>query len=408
MDLSALMSAAEKKAAAQFEHIDRVAFKNTEKVLDAFSEYRVSDSMFAGTTGYGYDDIGRDTLEKIYAKVFGAEAALVRLNIVNGSHAIACAMLSCLSCGDTLLSVTGAPYDTLQTLIGLRGKIGGTFPEYGIGYKQVDLKNGEPDIPAIIENAKDASAVFIQRSRGYGIRRTLSCAEIGEIVQAVRSVNPTAPVIVDNCYGEFCEEQEPLAYGADLICGSLIKNPCGGLAPSGGYVAGRADLVERAAFRLTLPGIGGECGATFGQNRLLFQGFFLAPHTTAQALKTAVFCAAAMEELGYDVSPASCERRYDIIQTINFGAPEPLLAFCRGVQEGAPVDSFATPEPWPMPGYDCPVVMAAGAFIQGSSIELSCDAPMREPYTAYMQGGLTYESGKLGILKAVNRLLELK
>ncbi len=408
MDLYALMSAAEKKAAAQFEHIDRVAFKNTEKVLDAFSEYRVSDSMFAGTTGYGYDDIGRDTLEKIYAKVFGAEAALVRLNIVNGSHAIACAMLSCLSCGDTLLSVTGAPYDTLQTLIGLRGKIGGTFPEYGIGYKQVDLKNGEPDIPAIKESAKDASAVFIQRSRGYGIRRTLSCGGIGEIGQVVRSVNPTAPIIVGNCYGEFCEEQEPLSFGADLICGSLIKNPGGGLAPSGGYIAGRADLVERAAFRLTLPGIGGECGATFGQNRLLFQGFFLAPHTTAQALKTAVFCSAAMEELGYDVSPASDEMRHDIIQTINFGAPEPLLAFCRGVQEGAPVDSFATPEPWPMPGYDCPVVMAAGAFIQGSSIELSCDAPMREPFTAYMQGGLTYESGKLGILKAVKRLLELK
>ncbi len=407
MDLYSIAKAAEKKAAAQFERIDEIAYINTEKVLAAFSEYRVSDSIFGGTTGYGYDDVGRDTLEKIYAKVFGGEAALVRLNIVNGSHAIACALMSCLSCGDTLLSVTGAPYDTLQTLVGLRGKIRGTFPDYGINYRQVDLNNGEPDFEKITEEAKTATAVFIQRSRGYGIRRTLSCAYIGEIVKAVKKTNPTAPIIVDNCYGEFCETQEPLSVGADLICGSLIKNPGGGLAPAGGYIAGRADLVEGAAFRLTLPGIGGECGATFGQNRHLYQGFFMAPHVTAQALKTAVFCAAVMEDLGFDVSPTASEERYDIIQTINFGKPEPLLAFCRGVQEGAPVDSFATPEPWDMPGYDCPVVMAAGAFIQGSSIELSCDAPMREPYTAYMQGGLTYEAGKIGIMKAVKRLLEL-
>ena len=407
MDLYSIAKAAEKKAAAQFEKIDEIAYINTEKVLSAFSEYRVSDSIFGGTTGYGYDDVGRDTLEKIYAKVFGGEAALVRLNIVNGSHAIACALMSCLSCGDTLLSVTGAPYDTLQTLVGLRGKIRGTFPDYGINYRQVDLKDGEPDLEKITEEAKTATAVFIQRSRGYGIRRTLSCADIGEIVKAVKKSNPNAPIIVDNCYGEFCETQEPLAVGADLICGSLIKNPGGGLAPAGGYIAGRADLVEGAAFRLTLPGIGGECGATFGQNRHLYQGFFMAPHITAQALKTAVFCAAVMEDLGFDVSPTATQERYDIIQTINFGKPEPLLAFCRGIQEGAPVDSFATPEPWDMPGYDCPVVMAAGAFIQGSSIELSCDAPMREPYTAYMQGGLTYEAGKIGIMKAARRLLEL-
>ena len=407
MDLYSIAKAAEKKAAAQFEKIDEIAYINTEKVLSAFSEYRVSDSIFGGTTGYGYDDVGRDTLEKIYAKVFGGEAALVRLNIVNGSHAIACALMSCLSCGDTLLSVTGAPYDTLQTLVGLRGKIRGTFPDYGINYRQVDLKDGEPDLERITEEAKTATAVFIQRSRGYGIRRTLSCADIGEIVKAVKKSNPNAPIIVDNCYGEFCETQEPLAVGADLICGSLIKNPGGGLAPAGGYIAGRADFVEGAAFRLTLPGIGGECGATFGQNRHLYQGFFMAPHITAQALKTAVFCAAVMEDLGFDVSPTATQERYDIIQTINFGKPEPLLAFCRGIQEGAPVDSFATPEPWDMPGYDCPVVMAAGAFIQGSSIELSCDAPMREPYTAYMQGGLTYEAGKIGIMKAVKRLLEL-
>ncbi|MBR3865328.1 MAG: methionine gamma-lyase family protein, partial [Clostridia bacterium] len=291
MDLYSIAKAAEKKAAAQFEKIDEIAYINTEKVLSAFSEYRVSDSIFGGTTGYGYDDVGRDTLEKIYAKVFGGEAALVRLNIVNGSHAIACALMSCLSCGDTLLSVTGAPYDTLQTLVGLRGKIRGTFPDYGINYRQVDLKDGEPDLEKITEEAKTATAVFIQRSRGYGIRRTLSCADIGEIVKAVKKSNSNAPIIVDNCYGEFCETQEPLAVGADLICGSLIKNPGGGLAPAGGYIAGRADLVEGAAFRLTLPGIGGECGATFGQNRHLYQGFFMAPHITAQALKTAVFCA---------------------------------------------------------------------------------------------------------------------
>ena len=407
MDISKLASAAEKKASAQFKRIDAIAAKNTARVLEAFSHARVSDGFFAGTTGYGYDDAGRAALEKIYARVFGAEKALVRLNFVNGSHAIACAMTSCLRLGDTLLSVTGAPYDTLQTLIGLHGEVGGTFSEYGIKYAQVDMKDGAPDLDGIRRAAKSASAVFIQRSRGYAIRKTLSCADIKEIEDAVRSVNASAPIIVDNCYGEFCEETEPLAFGADLICGSLIKNPGGGLAPGGGYVAGRADLCDRAANRLTLPGIGGECGATFGQNRLLFQGFFMAPHTVAQALKTAVFAAAALDELGYEVSPRYDEPRYDIIQTVSFKKPEPLLAFCRGIQEGAPVDSFVTPEPWEMPGYDCPVVMAAGAFIQGSSIELSCDAPMREPFTAYLQGGLTYESGKLGVLKGLLRLSEL-
>ncbi len=407
MDISRLAESAERKARPQFERIDAIAAENTARVLAAFAHARVSDGFFAGTTGYGYDDAGRAALEKIYAEVLGAEKALVRLNFVNGSHAIACAMTSCLRSGDTLLSVTGAPYDTLQTLIGLHGEVGGTFSEYGIKYAQVDLKNGEPDLEGIRLAAKSASAVFIQRSRGYAVRKTLSCADVKEIADAVRSVNASAPIIVDNCYGEFCETAEPLSFGADLICGSLIKNPGGGLAPGGGYIAGRADLCDRAANRLTLPGIGGECGATFGQNRLLFQGFLMAPHTVAQALKTAVFAAAALEELGYEVSPTYGEPRYDIIQTVSFKKPEPLLAFCRGIQEGAPVDSYVTPEPWEMPGYDCPVVMAAGAFIQGSSIELSCDAPMREPFTAYLQGGLTYEAGKLGVLKGLLRLSEL-
>lgn len=407
MDILTLAAQAEEKACPEFKRIDEIAQKNTEKVLAAFANARVSDAFFAGTTGYGYDDSGREALERIYAEVFGGESALVRLNFVNGSHAIACAMMSALKCGDTLLSVTGAPYDTLQTLIGLHGEVGGTFAEYGIKYAQVDLKNGMLDLPAIEAEASAASAVFIQRSRGYAVRKTLSCADIGEIVKAVRRANSDAPIIVDNCYGEFCETQEPLAVGADLICGSLIKNPGGGIAPGGGYVAGKASLVEKAANRLTLPGIGGECGATLGQNRLLFQGFFMAPHTVAQALKTASFAAAALDMLGYEVSPAPKEPRYDIIQTISFKKPEPLIAFCRGIQAGAPVDSFAVPEPWDMPGYDCPVIMAAGAFVQGSSIELSCDAPMREPFTAYLQGGLTYESGKLGIIRGLSRLLEL-
>lgn len=399
--LLSLAAKAEAKAKARFADIDRTAQVNTEKVLTSFARHKVSEACFAGTTGYGYDDVGRDRLEEIFADVFGCERALVRSGFVNGTHAIACAMFACLRSGQTLLSLTGNVYDTLQTVTGQRGAARGTLADYGIGFRMAELCGGAPDMGAIerMAAAPDVAAVFIQRSRGYGQRRTLSCAEIGEMCALVRQVNPDAAIIVDNCYGEFCETLEPTQVGADLICGSLIKNPGGGLAPAGGYVAGCAELVERAAARLTVPGIGGECGASLGINRLLYQGFFMAPHTVAQALKTAVFAAALLEELGFDVSPSSEETRCDIIQTINFGAPEPLLAFCRGIQRGAPVDSYVTPEPWDMPGYDCPVVMAAGAFIQGSSIELSCDAPMRPPYTAFMQGGLTYESGKLGVLR---------
>ncbi|HIX89662.1 MAG TPA: methionine gamma-lyase family protein [Candidatus Agathobaculum pullicola] len=407
-EIRALGQQAEREIMPYFARIEQVCDRNTEKVLAAFAKNRVSDNLFAGTTGYGYDDHGRDTLDRIYADIFGTEAALVRIGFVNGTHALSCAMFSAVKSGDTVLSVTGSAYDTLQNTI--TGDYCGSMKNYGIGYKQVDLVNGRPNLPAIAQAAQDQSVklVFIQRSRGYAVRKTLSCAEIEEICKTVRQVNPDAAIMVDNCYGEFVEEIEPTQVGADLIAGSLIKNPGGGLAPTGGYIAGRADLVENASYRLTAPGIGGECGCTMGQNRLLYQGLFMAPHTTAQALKTAIFCAKVMELLGYEVSPKAEEPRYDIIQTIAFGAPEPLCRFCEGIQAGAPVDSFVTPEPWAMPGYDDPVIMAAGAFVQGASIELSADAPMREPYVCYMQGGLTYSSGKAGILLAAERIRNQK
>jgi len=395
---------AEREIKPYFELIDEHCERNTEKVLAAFSRRRVSESLFAGTTGYGYDDHGRETLDRIYADIFGAESALVRIGFVNGTHALCCGLFSAVKTGDTVLSVTGPAYDTLQNTI--TGDYLGSMKNYGISYKQIDLKDGKPDLPAIATAAKDSNVklVFIQRSRGYAVRKTLSCEEIGEICRTVHAANPEAAIMVDNCYGEFVEELEPTQVGADLIAGSLIKNPGGGLAPTGGYIAGRKDLVKNAAYRLTAPGIGGECGCTMGQNRLLYQGLFLAPHITAQALKTAVFCAKVMEKLGYEVSPRAEEPRHDIIQTISFGSPEPLRRFCEGIQAGAPVDSFATPEPGDMPGYDDKVIMAAGAFVQGASIELSADAPMREPYVCYMQGGLTYSSGKLGVLLAAERI----
>lgn len=397
---------AEQALVPYFGRIDEIAEYNTQKVLAAFQEFRVSDTMFAGTTGYGYDDQGRDTLEKIYAKLFEAESALVRLGFVNGTHALSCALFGALEPGDVMLSVTSEPYDTLLNTV--TGDCPGSMKRYGIHYRQVDLKDGRLDLPAITKAAAapDVKLVFLQRSRGYAVRQTLSCEEIGAACRVIREVNPNAVIMVDNCYGEFTEEIEPTQVGADLCAGSLIKNPGGGLAPTGGYIVGRADLVERAAYRLTAPGIGGECGCTIGQNRLLYQGSFLAPHVTAQAIKTAVFCAKVMQMLGFVVDPAPEVPRYDIIQTIAFGAPEPLRRFCEGIQAGAPVDSYVTPEPWAMPGYDDPVIMAAGAFVQGASIELSADAPMREPYVCYVQGGLTYPSGKAGILLAAERLIQ--
>lgn len=398
---------AEEEIRPQFERIDRIAMLNTRKVMTAFQDSKVSDSCFAGTTGYGYDDLGREVLDKVYAQVFCTEAALVRIGFVNGTHALSAALFAILKPGDTLLSVTGLPYDTLRNAIGIEGDCHGSLKFYGINYKQVDLKNGEADLDAIKAALADRSisAVLIQRSRGYENRKALSAEEIGEICSAVKSVAPNVTVMVDNCYGEFTGEHEPTEYGVDIMAGSLIKNPGGGLAPTGGYIVGRKDLVENAAMRLTTPGIGGECGASLGNNRLLFQGFFMAPHIVAQAIKTVTFCSAMMKKIGFESSPAPDEARNDIIQMVTLKNADNMKKFCRGVQAGAPVDSYVTPEPWQMPGYNVPVIMAAGAFVQGSSIELSADGPMREPYTLYVQGGITYESGKLGIMMAVNEML---
>ena len=405
--VSALARQAEQGLEQQFARIDAMAQFHTQRVLAAFQKHRVAEGYFAGTTGYGYDDLGRDKLDEIYADLFGAEDALVRIQFVNGTHAIACALFGALKAGDVLVSAVGAPYDTLLGVVGAVDKGHGSLRDYGVEYRQVELKNNAPDLNGLAEAVRDprVKAVLIQRSKGYATRASLSVNEIGELCAVVRENNPNAAILVDNCYGEFVEEKEPTQVGADLVVGSLIKNPGGGLAPTGAYIAGRRDLVEGAAMRLTCPGIGRECGSTLGNNRLLYQGLFMAPHTVAQALKTAVFAARLMEELGYETQPRSAAVRRDIIQMIHLGSPEAVKRFCKGIQSGAPVDSYVTPEPWDMPGYDCPVIMAAGAFIQGASIELSADAPMREPYTVYLQGGLTYESGKAGILLAAEELL---
>lgn len=400
---------AQERIKDRFAEIDAVAESNTRRVMEAFQDNRVSESCFAGTTGYGYDDLGRDTLDKIYAQLFGAEAALVRISFVNGTHALTTAMFSMVKPGDTILALTGTPYDTLRSAIGIAGDCHGSLKFYGIDYDEVDLTPaGEPDYEAIARAAsnKKVAAAMIQRSRGYADRPALTVEQIGKICETVKSVNPQCNIMVDNCYGEFTDLIEPTHVGADIIAGSLIKNPGGGIAPTGGYVAGKAELVERAAMRLTTPGIGGECGSTLGNNRLLFQGLFMAPHIVAQALKTAVFCSAMMEQMGIETSPSVDEKRSDIIQMVKLGSGEKMKKFCLGIQAGAPVDSYVTPEPWAMPGYDDEVIMAAGAFIQGSSIELSADGPMREPFIAYMQGGLTYESGKLGIMMAVSAMLD--
>lgn len=403
-----LSEEAEERLADVFRGFDRTAEANTLRVLEAFQAERVSEACFAGSTGYGYGDLGRETLDRVYARVFGAESALVRIGFVNGTHAIACALFAMLGPGDTLLSVTGAPYDTLRRAVGLSGDTPGSLAWFGARYEQVELlPDGGPDYATAARAARRRpAAVFIQRSRGYGSRRALSVREIAALVEAVKSESPDTHVLVDNCYGEFCEESEPTAAGADLAAGSLIKNPGGGLAPTGGYIAGRAELVERAAERLTAPGLGGEVGPTLGNNRLLFQGLFLAPHTVAQALKTAAFCAWMLERLGYRTSPRHSDARPDIIQMVELRTEANLRRFCRGIQRGAPVDSFVTPEPWNMPGYDCPVIMAAGTFVQGASIELSCDGPLREPYLCFLQGGLSYAAGKMGVMTALQEMLD--
>ena len=404
-----LSERAEKRCSERFGQIDRTAQENTRRVLESFRSHRVAEACFSGTTGYGYDDLGRETLDRIYADLLGSESALVRIGFVNGTHALTTALFALAKPGETILSLTGLPYDTLQEAIGIRGNNFGSLKFYGIGYQQVELaSDGGPDYQAIAEACRNpnVTAALIQRSRGYASRKALTVDEIERMIRTVREVRPGIHVMVDNCYGEFTDIREPGHVGADLMAGSLIKNPGGGLAPTGGYVAGKKELVERAAVRLTTPGIGGECGASLGNNRLLFQGLFMAPHIVAQALKTSVFCAAMMEELGIESFPGVDEPRSDIIQTVRLGSEDRMKRFCRGIQKGAPVDSYVTPEPWAMPGYDDPVIMAAGAFIQGSSIELSADGPIREPYNIYVQGGITYESGKLGILYAVEELLK--
>ncbi len=403
----ALAQQVEHRCTNLFEQIDRISQQNAEKLLEAFQTNRVSATHLVGTTGYGYDDLGRDTLDRIFAQVFGAEAGLVRSQFVNGTHTITCALMGILRPGDLVISAFGPPYDTLLGVIGVTGNAPGNMLEMGIRYHQVDMTEAlRPDLPGIIHAVQmpGAKLLMIQRSRGYSVRDALTVGEIGEIITAAKSANPEILELVDNCFGEVVETFESTQAGADIMAGSLIKNPGGGLAPTGGYIVGRTDLIEAAAMRLTCPGIGRECGCSQDINRLLYQGFFMAPHVTAQAMKTAVFCAAVMEELGYITAPAADAVRGDIVQTVEFGKPELLRAFCRGIQMGAPVDSYVTPEPWAMPGYEDQVIMAAGAFVQGASIELSADGPMRPPYMAYLQGGITYESGRLGVLLALEQL----
>ena len=393
----------------QFKIYDEIREYNQLKVLNAFQEERISDMHFTNSSGYGYDDIGRDTLDKVYARIFNTESALVRPHFVNGTHAIGCALMGNLKTGDTMVCITGAPYDTLHNIIGISGKENiGSLKEYGVNYKQVDLKNGTFDTEKIIEVLKEDSTiklVHIQRSTGYGWRKSFLVSEIGEIISKIKEIRSDVCVFVDNCYGELIDKIEPTDVGADLVAGSLIKNLGGGIAPTGGYVAGKSKYVEQAAYRLTTPGIGGECGSTFGVMRQLYQGLFLAPHIVIEALKGAVFCSKIMEIAGFEVLPKYNDKRSDIIQAIKFNDRDNLIKFCKGIQKGSPIDSHVECEPWAMPGYNDEVIMAAGAFIQGSSIELSADAPIREPYIAYLQGGLTFDHAKIGILISLNNII---
>ena len=391
----------------RFEEIDKRAEFNQMKVIKAMQDNRVSDIHFAATTGYGYNDLGRDTLEAVYASAFHGESALVRPQLTCGTHALAVALASNLRPGDELLSPVGKPYDTLEEVIGIRDSVG-SLKEYGVSYRQVDLlQDGFFDFENIRKAINEKTKlVTIQRSKGYATRPTLSVARIGELISFIKSIKPEVICMVDNCYGEFVETIEPTDVGADMIVGSLIKNPGGGLAPIGGYIVGRKDCIERAAYRLSAPGLGKEVGASLGLNQSFYQGFFLAPTVVAGALKGAVFAANIYEKLGFDVIPNGTESRHDIIQAITFGKSEGVIAFCQGIQAAAPVDSYVAPEPWDMPGYDAPVIMAAGAFVQGSSIELSADGPIKPPYAVYFQGGLTWYHAKLGILMSLQKLVD--
>ena len=392
---------AEREIAPYFAEIDEIARFNQEKVLDAFIKNRVAENCLYPSTGYGYGDAGRETLEQIYADIFGAEDALVRHNIVNGTHCLTISLFAVLRPGDTLLAATGKPYDTLEEVIGISGNSGGSLKDFGVSYKQVDLVDGNVDLEGVKKAlTPDVKAVILQRSKGYDWRDTLSCEKLGEAISFIKSVRPDVCCIVDNCYGEFAEKTEPTQHGADMVVGSLIKNIGGSLAQSGGYIAGRKKYVELAAYRQTAPGIGKECGATLGQNRYMFQGLFMAPHIVAQAIKSAVFAGALMQKLGYDVNPLPEAKHYDIIQAIKFNDKDKLIRFIQGIQKASPIDSFALPMPWDMPGYQHEVIMAAGTFVSGASIELSADAPIKEPYVAFMQGGITYESARLAIMNA--------
>lgn len=389
-----------------FKEIDRRCTKNSLKVLSAFQNNRISDMHFGSTTGYGYNDIGRDTIEKVFAEVLKAEDSLVRTQFISGTHAITVALFACLRPGDTMLSICGKPYDTLDSIIGLEENPS-SLKSFNIKYEQIDLIDNDFDIPKIVERVSKGNVklIEIQRSRGYSLRYSLTIDKIEKVIKKIREVNKEVIIMVDNCYGEFVDDKEPIELGADLMVGSLIKNLGGGLAPNGAYIAGRADLVNLSAERLTSPGQGKEVGPTLGINKNILQGIYMAPSVVASSLKTAVFTSKILEKLGYNVQPKWNEKRADIVQTIEFGNSEDLIKYCQGIQAGSAIDSNSVPMPWDMPGYTDQVIMAAGAFTMGSSIELSCDAPIRPPYVAFQQGALTYEYGKLGVLKAVEKVM---
>ncbi len=400
---------AEANCAEAFKKIDETAEYCGAKVLKAFSDNRVSEPCFYGSTGYGYGDIGRETIDKVFAQVLGAEDALVRSNFVSGTHALSVALFGILRTGDKMISITGKPYDTLEEVIGLAGEKGnGSLIDFGVEYGQVDLlEGGIPDYEKITEAVKDVKVAYIQRSRGYSLRPAFTVDDIEKMVKAVKKGNPDAVIMVDNCYGEFVEEREPTDVGADIIIGSLIKNAGGGIARTGGYIAGRADLVELCSYRLTCVGMGKEVGCTLGMNREILLGLFFAPDVVAAAIRTSAFASELFTLMGYKCTPRKDDKRGDIITAVELGDEAHLTAFCRGIQKGAPVDSFVTPEPWDMPGYTSQVIMAAGAFTMGASIELSADAPIREPFAVWMQGGITYTSGKLGVMLAAEEMMKL-
>lgn len=403
-----LTEAAEKETAEDFKVLDDIMTYNQYKILDAFQKNRLSDMHFGWNTGYGYDDAGRDAIEKVYADIFHTDKALVRPTIVNGTHALAITLLGILRPGDELIYCTGGPYDTLEEVIGIRGEGNGSLKDYGISYKQVELlPDGSIDLNGIAEAITDKTRmVTVQRATGYGWRKAITIDEIARWAEFVEDLNPDIIKMTDNCYGEFLDIKEPTDVGVDVIAGSLIKNPGGGLALTGGYVCGRADLIDKIQYRMTCPGIGGECGLTFGQTRAMFQGLFQAPKVVNGAVKGAILCGKAYEKLGFEVCPKPEDKRSDIIQAVRLKTPEAVEAFCQAIQAAAPVDSHVSPIPWEMPGYESQVIMAAGAFVQGSSIELSADAPMREPYNVYFQGGLTYEHSKFGVIKSLDTLLK--